>query len=43
MKWQKGYHIFNDNKLAVENTSIVVLAVLPQKINDVLHEIKKGR
>ena len=35
-----GYHIFNDNKLAVENTSIVVLAVLPQKINEVLQEIK---
>ena len=35
-----GYHVFNDNRLAVENTNIVVLAVLPQKINEVLQEIK---
>ena len=37
-----GYHVFNDNRLAVENTNIVVLAVLPQKINEVLQEIKNN-
>ena len=35
-----GYQIFNNNINAIQNTSIIILAVLPQKINDILDELK---
>ncbi len=35
-----GYQIFKNNINAIQNTSIIILAVLPQKINDVLNELK---
>jgi pyrroline-5-carboxylate reductase len=35
----RGVHLTTYNKAAVKASSIVVLAVLPQKINEVLHEI----
>ncbi len=37
---KKGFHVFNDNVMAVENSQIIILSVLPQKINEVLQEIK---
>lgn len=37
---QVGYKIYNDNVEAIKNANIVVIAVLPQKINDVLDELK---
>ena len=35
-----GYHIFNNNIKAIENSNIIVISVLPQKINIILSEIK---
>ena len=35
-----GYHIGGDNKSAVANAEVIILAVLPQQLNAVLDEIK---
>ncbi len=35
-----GYHTFNSNTDAIENSNIIVIGVLPQKINTILSEIK---
>ena len=35
----QGFHVSNDNKLAVNNAEIIILAVLPQQLNVVLDEI----
>lgn len=35
-----GYQVFPDNVSAVKNAQIIILAVLPQKINEVLDELK---
>ena len=36
----EGYNITSDNNSAVKNAEIIVLAILPQKLNDVLDDIK---
>ena len=36
----QGYNISTDNKKAIKDASIVIIAVLPQKINEVLNELK---
>lgn len=36
---EKGYHTSNDNVKAVQNADIVVLAVLPQQLNQLLDQI----
>lgn len=36
---EKGFNIISDNKSAIENAEIVVLAVLPQQFNSVMKEI----
>ncbi|GAB2689440.1 pyrroline-5-carboxylate reductase [Mucilaginibacter koreensis] len=38
----EGYSVTNDNVDAVKSTDIIVLAVLPQQLNDVLKEIQPG-
>lgn len=35
-----GYRVTSDNKVAIENAEIIVLAILPQQLNSVLDEIK---
>jgi pyrroline-5-carboxylate reductase len=35
-----GYHVTSDNSAAVKGSDIIVLAVLPQQLNKLLHEIK---
>jgi len=35
-----GYNVTSDNSDAVKSADIVVLAVLPQQLNKLLHEIK---
>ena len=35
-----GYNVTSDNSKAVNDADIVVLAVLPQQLNKLLHEIK---
>ena len=35
-----GYHIFKNNIKAIENSNIIIISVLPQKINAILLEIK---
>jgi pyrroline-5-carboxylate reductase len=37
-----GVHLITDNKKAVEVAPIVILAVLPQQIDEVLHDIKNS-
>ena len=37
---KQGYCVTTDNIKAIENASIIVIAVLPQKINEVLEELK---
>ncbi len=39
---KKGIQISNDNKKAIEKADIILLCVLPQKVNDVLDEIGKS-
>jgi len=36
----QGYKISIDNMKAIENASIIIIAVLPQKINEILNELK---
>ena len=38
---EKGFEVTTDNALAAKNADIVVIAVLPQKVDIVLQEIKK--
>ena len=37
---KEGYHVFNNNVEAIKNTDLIIISVLPQKINEVLQEIK---
>ena len=37
-----GYNIFSNNIEAINNANIVIIAVLPQKINEVLNEINSS-
>jgi pyrroline-5-carboxylate reductase len=37
-----GYHVTDDNSKAVSDADIIVLAVLPQQLNKLLHEIKSS-
>ena len=39
---KKGYHVTDNNITATLNANIIILAVLPQKINAVLNEIKES-
>jgi pyrroline-5-carboxylate reductase len=38
---EKGFEVTTDNALAAKNADVVVIAVLPQKVDIVLQEIKK--
>ena len=35
-----GFNIFNNNSKAIENSKIIIIGVLPHKINEILSEIK---
>lgn len=37
-----GFLVSDQNKLAIANSSIIVLAILPQQLNGVLHEIQEA-
>ncbi|MFA3783668.1 pyrroline-5-carboxylate reductase [Melioribacteraceae bacterium 4301-Me] len=37
---EKGFNITSDNKLAVKNSEVIILAVQPRQLNDLLIEIK---
>ena len=36
----EGFNIFNDNPKAIQNSKIIIIGVLPQKINEILSELK---
>lgn len=36
----QGYRVSSDNRVAVEDTSIIVLAILPQQLDEVLNGVK---
>ena len=37
---EEGFNTFNDNSKAIENSKIIIIGVLPQKINEILSELK---
>jgi pyrroline-5-carboxylate reductase len=37
---EEGFNTFNDNTKAIENSKIIIIGVLPQKINEILSELK---
>ncbi len=37
---EQGFNIFNNNSKAIENTKIIIISVLPQKINEIFSELK---
>jgi pyrroline-5-carboxylate reductase len=39
---KKGIHVFTDNIKAIEKADIIILCVLPQKVNEVLDEISNS-
>lgn len=39
---EKGFQTTNDNKLAVKNSDIIIIAVTPQQLNELAEEIKTG-
>lgn len=39
---KKGIHVLSDNKKAIEKADIILLCVLPQKVNEILDEISKS-
>ena len=41
-KKKLGFNCFNNNKSAIKDVEIIIIAVLPQKINEVLLEIKNS-
>ena len=39
---KKGFKVTNDNNEAVRNSNIIIIAVQPQQLNELLTEIKKN-
>jgi pyrroline-5-carboxylate reductase len=39
---EKGFNVTSDNNEAVKNSEIIIIAVQPQQLNDLLNEIKKN-